>query len=121
MRRAMADSPGFSSAQEIHARLREQGGAIGLSTVYRHLQSLVDQGLADAIHSADGEATYRLCGVTAGRKGHHHHLVCRSCGRAEEIEGRALERWLATTAEKYGYTDVDHTVEVSGICAACAG
>jgi Fur family transcriptional regulator, ferric uptake regulator len=118
VRAALSTAGGFRSAQDVYAALRTQGEAVGLSTVYRHLQSFADAGLVDVIHTPDGETTYRYCGETG--TGHHHHLVCRVCGRAEEIEGRAIERWTATVADKYGYTDVDHTVELFGRCAACS-
>ena len=120
MRDALREAGGFRSAQDVYAVLRSEGGSVGLSTVYRHLQSLVDDGVVDVIHTPDGEATYRFCGE-AGDSGHHHHLVCRQCGRTEEIEGRAVERWAGEVAEVHGYTDVDHTVELFGRCAECAG
>jgi Fur family transcriptional regulator, ferric uptake regulator len=117
VRDALAESEGFRSAQDVYAVLRQQGESVGLSTVYRHLQGLADSGEVDVIHTPEGETTYRFCG-DAVRK-HHHHLVCRVCGRAEEIEGRAVERWAASVAEQHGYTDVDHTLEVFGVCANC--
>ena len=110
---------GFRSAQDVYARLRADGAAVGLSTVYRHLQAFADDGVVDVIHTPDGETTYRYCGAAPQR--HHHHLVCRTCGRAEEIEGRAIEKWAATVAAQHGYSDVDHTIELFGICAGCAG
>ena len=70
-----------------------EGESVGLSTVYRHLQALADDGLVDVIQTPDGETTYRYCGEAGS--GHHHHLVCRACGRAEEIEGPAIEKWAA--------------------------
>jgi Fur family transcriptional regulator, ferric uptake regulator len=118
VREALIGQEGFRSAQEVYAALRSDGQKIGLSTVYRHLQSLSDQGVADVIHNPDGETTYRYCGQTA--EGHHHHLVCRRCGRAEEVEGRAVERWAEETARTFGYTEIDHTVEIFGICRDCA-
>jgi Fur family ferric uptake transcriptional regulator len=118
VREALSALGGFRSAQDVYAVLRTAGGSIGLSTVYRHLQSLVDEGVVDVIHNADGEATYRYCGDTGEH--HHHHLVCRQCGRTEEIEGRAVERWAGEVAAQHGYTDVDHTVELFGRCAQCS-
>jgi Fur family transcriptional regulator, ferric uptake regulator len=115
---ALVDAHGFRSAQDVYAKLRTQGESVGLSTVYRHLQAFADEGLVDVIHTPDGETTYRLCGEAT--QSHHHHLVCRNCGHAEEIEGRAIERWASTVAEKHGYTDVDHTVEVFGLCGKCS-
>ena len=75
---------GFASAQELHQILRREGDGIGLTTVYRALQSLVDDKIVDLLRREDGEAIYRLCGDT-----HHHHLVCKSCGDTVEIEGGA--------------------------------
>lgn len=106
----------FRSAQEIHALLRERGDSVGLTTVYRTLQSLADAGDVDAIRIDDGETVYRRCATAK----HHHHLVCRSCGRTAEVEGPAVERWADKVAAQHGFVDVTHTVEVFGTCADCA-
>ncbi len=119
VRDALLSQEGFRSAQDVYATLRADGQAVGLSTVYRHLQSFADQGLADVIQTPDGEATYRFCGSSSSPR-HHHHLVCRRCGRAEEVEGRSVERWATDVAAKYGFTEVDHTVELFGVCGSCA-
>jgi Fur family ferric uptake transcriptional regulator len=120
VRDALGAAPGFCSAQDVYATLRAAGSSVGLSTVYRHLQGLVDDGLVDVIHTPDGETTYRYCGAAGGQR-HHHHLVCRQCGRTEEIEGRAVEKWAESVAQAHGYTAVDHTVELFGLCATCSG
>ena len=121
VRDALNAAGGFRSAQDVYAALRATGEAVGLSTVYRHLQSLVDTGVVDVIHTPEGEATYRYCGDSGGAvRGHHHHLVCRRCGRTEEVEGRVVERWAGEVAERHGYLDVDLTVELFGSCATCA-
>ena len=119
VRSVLVDGDGFRSAQDIHATLRLRGKPVGLSTVYRHLQSLVEQGVADVIQSPDGEASYRYCGETTSA--HHHHLVCRKCGHTEEVKARAVERWAAEIASKFDFSDVDHTVEIFGTCASCRG
>ena len=119
VRSVLVDGDGFRSAQDIHATLRLRGKPVGLSTVYRHLQSLVEQGVADVIQSPDGEATYRYCGETTSA--HHHHLVCRKCGQTKEVKARAVERWAAEIASKFDFSDVDHTVEIFGTCASCRG
>lgn len=112
---ALADSDDFRSAQEIHTALREAGSTVGLATVYRALQTLVETGRADVLRTASGEAVYRECSQS-----HHHHLVCRSCGRTTEIQGPAVETWAAQVAAEHGYTDVSHTLELFGTCAECA-
>lgn len=111
----LARSTDFRSAQDIHAALRAGGKAVGLATVYRALQTLVDHGLADVLQSATGESVYRECSRT-----HHHHLVCRHCGSAVEVSGPAFERWAERTARTHGYSDVSHTLELFGTCADCA-
>jgi Fur family transcriptional regulator, ferric uptake regulator len=112
----LASMPGFCSAQEIHAELRRKGEHVGLTTVYRHLQALSEQGSVDAIRDDNGETLYRQCETTA----HHHHLTCRSCGRSVEVEGRAVEQWAERVAVEAGFTDVGHTVELFGSCPECA-
>jgi Fur family transcriptional regulator, ferric uptake regulator len=104
----------FRSAQELHDALRQRGAAVGLTTVYRTLQALADAGEVDVLRTADGENVFRRCST-----GHHHHLVCRSCGRTVEVEGPAVERWAERVADRHGYTGVSHTLEVFGTCPAC--
>ena len=111
----MVDLEGFASAQQIHDILKQRGESVGLSTVYRNLQALADADLLDALRNDEGETLYRRCS-----SGHHHHLVCRSCGRTVEVEGPAVERWADATAEKHGFSDVEHTLEIFGTCADCA-
>lgn len=111
----LASFEDFRSAQDIHELLRESGENVGLSTVYRTLQALVDAHEVDVLRMPDGEALYRRCSTT-----HHHHLVCRSCGRTIEVEGPAVERWANSVAATHGFTAVSHTLEIFGTCPACA-
>jgi Fur family transcriptional regulator, ferric uptake regulator len=115
VRDELARDAAFRSAQEIFASLRASGTRVGLTTVYRSLQSMADAGDVDVLRVEAGEATYRLCS-----EHHHHHLVCRLCGTTVEVEGRAVERWSAQVAAEHGFTDVAHSVEVFGTCARCA-
>jgi len=104
----------FRSAQEIHDLLRRNGENVGLSTVYRTLQALADSDEVDVLRSEDGETLYRRCSGS-----HHHHLVCRSCGRTVEVEGPTVERWATAVADEHGYADVSHTLEIFGTCPSC--
>ncbi len=104
----------FRSAQDLHEELRKRGEGIGLTTVYRTLQSLADAGEVDVLRTDSGEAIYRRCS-----QHHHHHLVCRVCGRTVEVEGPAVEKWADRVAEENGFSEVSHTVEIFGTCAAC--
>ncbi|MEK6647856.1 MAG: transcriptional repressor [Actinomycetota bacterium] len=105
---------GFASAQEVYQLMQRNGDRIGLTTVYRNLQSLLNDKIVDVLRRDDGEAIYRLCG-----DGHHHHLVCKSCGITEEIEGGAIEKWAKSVAVEHKFRDVGHTAELFGICSNC--
>ncbi len=109
-------SDGFRSAQDLHAELAARGENIGLTTVYNQLRTLAENGELDAFRADDGETRYRRCATDE----HHHHLVCRSCGRAVEVEGPEVERWATRMANKHGFVDIAHTVEVVGTCSDCA-
>ena len=105
---------GFASAQEVYRLMQREGQSIGLTTVYRALQSLVNDKIVDILRREDGEAIYRLCGGA-----HHHHLVCKSCGVTVEIEGGAVEKWAQSLAEEHGFRDAGHTAEIFGLCPNC--
>ncbi|MGH9088420.1 MAG: Fur family transcriptional regulator [Acidimicrobiales bacterium] len=114
---AVLDScDGFRSAQDLHAELQARGENIGLTTVYNQLRILAENGDLDALRGDDGETRYRRCATDE----HHHHLVCRQCGSAVEVEGPEVERWANRTANEHGFVDVTHTVEVLGTCGDCA-
>ena len=104
----------FKSAQELHDILRHRGEPIGLTTVYRSLQTLAESGEVDCLVADDGETRYRKCGSA-----HHHHLVCRQCGATVEIAGPAVEKWADTMAAEHSYTEVSHTLEIFGLCQSC--
>jgi Fur family transcriptional regulator, ferric uptake regulator len=113
VRRALSTTDAFRSAQDIYADLRASGSKIGLTTVYRALQVLSDAGEVDVLRTDEGEAVYRACRTDE----HHHHLVCRVCGRTVEIEGPAVESWAEAVGAEHGFRDVTHTVEVFGTCS----
>ncbi|MFC9233693.1 Fur family transcriptional regulator [Streptomyces decoyicus] len=106
----------FRSAQELHDMLKHKGDSVGLTTVYRTLQSLADAGEVDVLRTSEGEAVYRRCSTDD----HHHHLVCRACGKAVEVEGPAVEKWADQIAKEHGFQDVAHTIEIFGTCGECA-
>ncbi|MCU1545507.1 MAG: transcriptional repressor [Homoserinimonas sp.] len=115
VREALTHNEGFVSAQSLHSDLRGAGSSIGLATVYRALADLASEGEADSLQQ-EGESLYRAC--TPGQ--HHHHLICRSCGRTVEIEADAVERWAQSVAAQHGYSRAEHVVDVFGVCGPCS-
>ena len=109
------ESKGFRSAQDLHAELRERGDTIGLTTVYRTLQSMADAGAVDVLRTDSGELIFRKCSDS-----HHHHLVCRTCGFTVEVEQPGVESWARHAGGAHGFTDVTPSVELFGLCAECS-
>ena len=111
----LRDLENFYSARYIHDELIVRGESVGLTTVYRTLQSLSDIDAVDVLHMSSGESLYRACATET----HHHHLVCTECGRTVEIDGGPVERWAREVAHKHGFTLTGHTAEVFGLCNEC--
>jgi Fur family ferric uptake transcriptional regulator len=115
VRAALSATGTFVSAQDVHAQLRAAGHRIGLTTVYRALQALEGNGDVDVLRAPDGRRAYRACGGD-----HHHHLICRACGRTEEVPASALEQWASAVVSKHGFTEVGLAAEFFGTCPDCA-
>ena len=115
VRAALTEAAGFVSAQALHARLDAGGRSIALATVYRALADLAELGEADSLHAPSGEVLYRACTTE-----HHHHLICRECGRTVEITAGPVEHWAHEVASAHGFDLPSHTVDVYGRCADCA-
>lgn len=114
--RVLDEFDDFVTAREMHARLQQRGEKVSLATVYRILQQQQDSGAVDVLHQPDREAVFRRCAVEE----HHHHLVCRSCGTAVEIQAPGVEQWTTRVAAEHGFTQIDHTLEIYGLCDACS-
>jgi Fur family transcriptional regulator, ferric uptake regulator len=114
VRHALAEAIGFVSAQQLHLVLKNHGSSIGLATVYRSLNDLVASGEADSLQSAEGELLFRDCA-----EGHHHHLICRECGKTVEIEAQKVESWADEVAKSHGFSSPSHTIDIFGTCKGC--
>ncbi len=104
------------SAQEIHDGISARGGAVGVASVYRALDTLVELRLVQRVDLGDGIARFE-----AAREGdeHHHHLVCDDCGRVEPFTDKPLERALQRAAGRLGYAMEQHEVVLRGACDDC--
>ena len=105
----------FISAQDLHLTLANRKEQVSLATTYRVLQSLANAGELDSVKGIEGETLYRHCQV----KDHHHHLLCRRCGTAIELEAPALEDWALAMGKQHGFSELEHVVEVTGYCPDC--
>ena len=105
----------FISAQDLHLTLANRKEQVSLATTYRVLQSLDNAGELDSVKGVEGETLYRHC----RGKDHHHHLLCRRCGTAIELEAPALEDWALAMGKQHGFSELEHVVEVTGYCPDC--
>ncbi|MGW7355467.1 Fur family transcriptional regulator [Streptomyces sp. NPDC054802] len=113
--KALADRADFVSAQELHAWMDESGIHVGLTTVYRALHGLERKGCADVVRDDVGERLYRH----RPEPGHRHYLICRRCRRNRPLDTDVVEHWVAATVRSAGFTDAEHTLELTGICGRC--
>ncbi|SER55937.1 Fur family transcriptional regulator, ferric uptake regulator [Propionibacterium cyclohexanicum] len=104
----------FRTAQQLHAQLTANGEQASLATVYRVLQNFARNGEVDTWRNPAGEVAYRHCSPR-----HHHHLICRQCGRTVEIAGGPAEEWALRVATEHGFTQAEHHVEIYGLCPLC--
>jgi Fe2+ or Zn2+ uptake regulation protein len=98
------------TAEELAAEL----APIGRATVYRTLKLLLDQGLICRVVLSDGAVCYR-----ASHAGHHHHLVCVSCGATEDVHLTDVENVIDGVRGATDYEIVGHRIEVYGFCPTC--
>jgi len=114
------------SAEDIYLTVHKIYPTIGLTTVYRTLELLVQMGLVFKFDFGDGRARYEL---SEGPKGvrHHHHLVCISCGRVIdytdfiEDEVELLRKTEKGLSKKYNFEITNHLIQFYGLCDKCRG
>ncbi|PWL20988.1 MAG: transcriptional repressor [Candidatus Aquiluna sp. XM-24bin5] len=110
----LSNTEEFVSAQELHQKISQSGKKLGLTTVYRALTEMVEQGLADSLSLSDGEMRYRICTPE-----HHHHLICRVCGKTVEFDLPGFEELAQSVAQQNSFTELSHEIELFGICKDC--
>jgi len=111
------------SAKEIYATLYKMYPGLGLTTVYRTLDLLVQTGLINKFKFGGGQNRYEF--KSGKKKEHHHHLICTKCGRIidysdfidEELE--LVKKTEQTSARKHNFTVLDHNIEFYGLCEKC--
>ncbi len=113
------------SAEDIYMAVHKIHPSIGLTTVYRTLDLLVNMGFVFKFDFGDGRARFELS-EGPGSKRHHHHLVCTSCGRVVDYtdyiseEKELLEKAEAGLSKKFNFRITGHMIQFSGLCDKCA-
>ena len=113
----IARQSGHFTANDLIDDARGRGVSVGRATVFRTLDLLADQGQLERIDLPTGEHAYVAC---APQK-HHHHVVCRNCGKSVEVADAGLQSVVGEIARRSGYTVDSHRLELFGLCPACRG
>ncbi|WP_309383608.1 Fur family transcriptional regulator [Cerasicoccus frondis] len=101
------------SIEAIHGKLGRK--SFDLVTLYRCLDAFVDLGVVQVVRNEQGKALYELIDA---EHGHHHHVICRQCGKIDCLSECAVAPFEAA-AHQMGYADVSHRLELYGVCADC--
>lgn len=102
------------SADEILAFAPDHD--LDLVTVYRNVTLLCELGLAQSVQLENGKQLFEL---QADEDDHHHHIICRHCHAVVRLDlcfGAELEKY----ARSFGFSELNHTIEVHGTCTNCA-
>ncbi len=112
------------SAEDIYMKVHPKYPNIGLTTIYRTLDVLVDMGIVFKFDFGDRRARYELAEGPKGAR-HHHHLICTRCNRVidytdfidEELE--LLNQTEKGLSRKYNFKITNHLIQFYGLCGAC--
>ncbi len=111
---AICETGGQASPADLLASGRVHHPALGLVTVYRTLEILLELDLVRKLHTDDG------CHSYAPSTHHHgHHVICQQCQRAMEFEGCDLETVVAAVEARTGFQVRSHWLELFGVCPEC--
>ena len=112
----LGDQSCCRSAQEIFDGIRADSRPVGIASVYRALDQLVELELVQRVELGDGIARFEPAHVDGE---HHHHLVCDACGKVEPFADPGLEQALEDAARRLDYRMQAHEVVLHGRCDGC--
>lgn len=115
---ALATMHGPRTAAEIHDQV---GSTVPLSSLYRSLAVLTNADVLSSRHGSDGIVRFELAEWFTG---HHHHLVCTSCGTVVDVtptadQEKAMEQLVRDMTRETGFDVSGHRFEIEGTCGAC--
>jgi Fur family zinc uptake transcriptional regulator/Fur family ferric uptake transcriptional regulator len=112
----LGEEMAYLSPEEVWHRLKGEFDRIGLPTVYRNLEELAAGGVITKVIHPNRQLYYHFC----PNREHHHHFVCLSCRKVEDVDACGLEGIEREVGERLGGRVISHLVQVNGLCRACS-
>lgn len=106
----------YASPEELWQLLRSRFARIGLPTVYRNLEELAASGVITKVIHPNRQLYYFFC----PNRSHHHHFVCLSCRRVEDLPSCTMEPLEREISARTGGKVLSHIVQFNGLCGFCA-
>ena len=107
------------TVEEIYDLAKEESPEIGLATIYRTVQVLLELHVIEKVTFDDGFDRYELNGEETGSGHRHHHAICTQCGKVYSLETDLLDTLEKQVFESLGFEVTDHEVKLYGLCSAC--
>ena len=114
LKAAMA-TPGHFTAEDLHRELDRSD--IGIATVYRTVQLLLEMGYLKQAHLPGGSAVYEYSEEEGGHS--HAHMQCTSCGTVLEFREDMMADLEKAVMDQYGFFVTDHHITLMGLCSDC--
>ena len=111
----IAERSGHFTAADLVADAQARQLGIGRATIFRSLDLLAELGVVERLDLPTGEHAYVPCEPI-----HHHHVICSSCGRTEEVDDPGIDGVVRSIAARTGYRIESHRLDLFGLCPACA-
>jgi len=111
----LINEPAYLSPEEIWVKMKKQFGKIGLPTVYRNLEELSKRNIISKVTHSNRQLYYYLC----KNQSHHHHFVCLSCRKVEDINFCGLNELAKEVTQKIKGKILSHIMQVNGLCKNC--
>ena len=107
---------GHFTSSDLLADARRGRLRLGRATLFRNLELFAELGALERLDLPSGEHAYVACEPER----HHHHVVCRRCGRSAEVQDSGLQTVVTEIARRSGYAIDTHRLELFGLCPDCA-
>jgi len=105
----------YLSPDDIWKKMKKRFVKIGLPTIYRNLEELSEKNIISKVTHSDRQLYYYLC----QNQSHHHHFICLSCRRVEDINLCGAKKAEREVEKNIGGKVLSHILQINGLCKSC--